>query len=61
MRGWYAFGPALLGGLAGNYACHRHGYPTVSSDTRRLDPRLFGALWGALTGGLITHLYLKEH
>jgi len=59
MRGWYAFGPALAGGLAANYWCHRTGRPTVSSDTRRLDPRLFAAAWGALTGGLIVHLYKR--
>lgn len=60
MRGWFVFGPSLAGGLVGNYLCHHCGRPTVSSDTRRLDPVVFCAAWGALTGYLVSHLYLKE-
>jgi len=60
MRGWYAFGPALAGGLVANYWCHRTGRPTVSSDTRRLDPRLFSLAWSVGTGLLFNHLYRKE-
>lgn len=57
MRGWYAFGPALVGGLVVNYWCHRHGLPTVSSDTRRLPSSVVGT---ALLGGAVVlhrHLY----
>lgn len=57
MRGWYAFGPALAGGLVVNYACHRRGLPTVCSDTRRLPRPLVTT---ALLGGaalLLHHLY----
>lgn len=60
MRGWYAFGPALAFGLVVNYACHRRGLPTVSSDTRRLPEPLIGA---ALLGGaavLHRHLYPRR-
>lgn len=60
MRGWYGFGPALAGGLAWNYVCHRRGLPTVCSDTRRLPAPLVAA---ALLGGAVVlhrHLYPQE-
>lgn len=57
MRGWFGFGPALAGGLAVNYWCHRTGRPTVCSDTRKIPACI---VVGALAGGLavlVDHLY----
>ena len=56
MRGWYGFGSSLAGGLAWNYACHKRGLPTVSSDTRRLPPLITAA--ALLGGGLVLHRHL---